>query len=53
MLEVQFGPSGEFKVEEVGFVGDDKPACMGEGIPAMETAPPKRTALVGETMVRV
>jgi len=53
MLEVDFGPSGEFEVEEVCLVGDDEPAWVGVVLPAMETAPPKSTALLGETMVKV
>jgi hypothetical protein len=53
MLEVEFGPPGEFEVEEVCLVGDDEPAWVGVVLPAMETAPPKSTALLGETMVKV
>lgn len=53
VLEAQFAPPRELEVVEVGLVGDDKFALMGEGVPAMETAPPKSTALELETMVKV
>lgn len=53
MLEVELGPAGGFEVVEVGFVGDDEFACMGAAVPDTEMAPPKSTALVLETIVKV
>lgn len=53
MLEVEFGPAGGLEVVEVGLVGDDELACMGRAVPETEMAPPKSTAFVLETMVKV
>lgn len=53
MLEVEFFPFHESEVEEVSFVGDDEFSCIKKMIPEIDTAPPKRTALSSETMVKV
>ena len=53
MLEVQFGPLGCFEIVQKSFISDHEFAWMRGVVPEMETAPPKRTALVVETMVKV
>ena len=53
LLKVELSPLAGRKVEEVGFVGDDELIWIGGGVLASDTAPPKRTAFVGETMVKV
>lgn len=53
VFEYEFGPASCREIEKEGFVGDDEFALVREVIPAMRTAPPKSTALVCETMVKV
>lgn len=53
LFKIEFFPLHEGKIEEIGFVGYDEFSYIKEMIPAMETAPPKRTALSSATMVSV
>ena len=53
LFKVQLGPFACGEIEEIGLVGDDELVWMRWGLLASETAPPKRTALVAETMVKV
>lgn len=53
MLEVEFRPFRGSEVENESFVCDDEFSCIDSRIPETETAPPKSTAFLGETMVKV
>jgi hypothetical protein len=53
VFEVEFRPSWELKVVEVGLISNHEFALMKASLPDIETAPPKSTALVLETIVNV
>ena len=53
MFKGEFCPASGWEVVKIGLIGDDEFACVDRVVPASRTAPPKRTALVGETMVKV
>lgn len=53
VFEVELGPFGQLEIIEIGLVGNDEFAWMGNVLPDIDTAPPKRIALVFEIMVKV